>query len=180
MAQILFSLGIKANYGAQLCPSIMRNNCIHNQTIIVNSDCYQCGTWSLYCHPQQPPLHSPPMITRWFLSFVIIILTCWVIILGYQQHPFPTSVRNSRVVSQEHDLDICYATPSYINLFSPLDAPPLPCKLQDLPHVTTQILAPFITPTHLTKKWDTLSLENTTFHESYHPLSLKLKISCEK
>ena len=53
----------------------------------------------------------------------------------------------------------------------PLDAFPLPRKLHYLPHVTTQISVPFISPTHLRKKRDLSSLENTTSHESYHPLS---------
>ena len=48
---------------------------------------------------------------------------------------------------------------------------PLPRKPQDLSHVTTQILAPFISPTHPRKKCDLSSLENTTFHKFYHPLS---------
>lgn len=40
-----------------------------------------------------------------------------------------------------------------------------------LPHITTQISGPNITATHLTKIWDISTLENTTFHNSYHPLS---------
>jgi hypothetical protein len=48
--------------------------------------------------------------------------------------------------------------------------PPLPRKLQILPHITTQISVPIINP-HLRKKWIMSSLENTTFHDSYHPLS---------
>jgi Zinc carboxypeptidase len=40
-----------------------------------------------------------------------------------------------------------------------------------LPHITTQISVPIINPTHLIKNWVMSSLENTTFHDSYHPLS---------
>ena len=72
---------------------------------------------------------------------------------------------------QEHDLDIWHATPSYIDIFSPLDAPPLPPTLQSLPHITTQISAPVISTNHLKTDWNLSSLENTTFHDSYHPLS---------
>ena len=39
-----------------------------------------------------------------------------------------------------------------------------------LPHITTQISVPTINPTHLRKNWVVSSLENTTFHDSYHPL----------
>ena len=40
-----------------------------------------------------------------------------------------------------------------------------------LPHITTQISVPIINPTHLRRNWVISSLENTTFHDSYHPLS---------
>ena len=40
-----------------------------------------------------------------------------------------------------------------------------------LPHTTTQISIPIINPTDLRKNWVMSSLENTTFHESYHTLS---------
>ena len=39
-----------------------------------------------------------------------------------------------------------------------------------LPHITTQISVPIINPTHLGKNWVMSTLENTTFHDSYHPL----------
>ena len=39
-----------------------------------------------------------------------------------------------------------------------------------LPHITTQISVPTINPTGLRKNWVMSSLENTTFHDSYHPL----------
>ena len=40
-----------------------------------------------------------------------------------------------------------------------------------LRHTTTRISVPIINPNHLRKNWVISSLENTTFHNSYHPLS---------
>ena len=58
-------------------------------------------------------------------------------------------------------------TPSHVDIFSPLDAPPLRRKLQILPH----ILSSTYQPSPERKHWVMSSLENMTFQDSYHPLS---------
>ncbi|KAF8799186.1 peptidase M14 [Phlegmacium glaucopus] len=125
------------------------------------------------------------------LLLLITVLHCGfsLALVEHQQHvltPEPTSTRNQGVLrrfstkstlqqiliaAQQHDLDIWHATPSYVDIFSPLDAPPLPSEMRTLPHITTQISVPITTPIPLTTNWDLHSLENTTFHDSYHPLS---------
>ncbi|KAF8799428.1 hypothetical protein BYT27DRAFT_7263953 [Phlegmacium glaucopus] len=54
------------------------------------------------------------------------------------------------IAAQGHNLGIWRATLSYVDIFSTLDAPPLPSGMQTLPHITTQISVPIITPIPLT------------------------------
>jgi hypothetical protein len=74
---------------------------------------------------------------------------------------------------QDHDLDIWQVTPSAVDIYSPSSSP-LPTLLQNLPHNATKISTGDMysnrkSVSH-TGEWNLPSLENSTYHSSYHPL----------
>ncbi|KAJ3507796.1 hypothetical protein NLJ89_g6100 [Agrocybe chaxingu] len=73
--------------------------------------------------------------------------------------------------AQEHDLDVWHASRSFVDIYSPPDEPFLPKELADLPHTTNYLpTTPEASLRPANTEWDVSSLENSTFHESYHPL----------
>ncbi|KAF9044289.1 hypothetical protein BJ165DRAFT_1528848 [Panaeolus papilionaceus] len=71
---------------------------------------------------------------------------------------------------QEHNLDVWHATSSFVDVYSPPDAPVLPTNLINLAHTTTLVPAQAPTRGRAQSNWDLGTLDNSTFHDSYHPL----------
>jgi len=124
------------------------------------------------------------MTTTCFLT-VFVAALCGLV--TSEQHFFGTQVDNNGVlrrfnietavpqilaVAEEHDLDVWHATKSFVDIYSPPDAPFLPAELANMPHTTTPI--PSQPPSKLTHEtitdWNVTSLRNSTFHDAYHPL----------
>ncbi|KAF8148038.1 peptidase M14 [Crassisporium funariophilum] len=87
-----------------------------------------------------------------------------------RRYSIESAVQRVLIAAAEHDLDVWHATDSYVDIYSPPDSLTLPTELRDLPHTTTPISSETPTPRKLQTAWDSISLENTTFHDTYHPL----------
>lgn len=80
--------------------------------------------------------------------------------------------------SKEHDLDIWQisSSQSRIDIYSPSPSQPLPLSLISISHTSSNISASVPlqesppSPGALPSKWNLTSLENSTYHSSYHPL----------
>lgn len=73
--------------------------------------------------------------------------------------------------SQQFDLDIWQLTSEFVDIYTPLLGPGLPEALRTIPSSSTPIYNQEIS--HLPRQvepWNLASLENTTFHNAYHPL----------
>ncbi|KAF9459263.1 peptidase M14 [Collybia nuda] len=78
-------------------------------------------------------------------------------------------------VAQENGLDLWQVTPTHVDIYSPPTGPQLPQYLRGIPHTLTNITA---SRPHVAKplsrasvaEWKLTSLQNTSFHDTYHPL----------
>ena len=70
--------------------------------------------------------------------------------------------------TQAHHLDLWQLTPDHLDVYSSSSV--LPGALADHPHSKTQIHLPRFRPSDGSDS-DLSSIENSTFHSSYHPLS---------
>ncbi|KAG6896972.1 hypothetical protein C0992_004974 [Termitomyces sp. T32_za158] len=73
-----------------------------------------------------------------------------------------------------HDLDLWHTGRSHLDVYIPNAAPGLPTALSHLQHtLLANISSAEVRPRrpHTSQKWDLSSLQNTTFHTDYHPLS---------
>ncbi|KAJ7123459.1 hypothetical protein C8R44DRAFT_783821 [Mycena epipterygia] len=79
-------------------------------------------------------------------------------------------------IAQAHNLDIwqisSHSAP-HVDIYSPPSAPPLPHALLATPHSLSNISVPASRPelhaVEIPDDWDLGSLENSTFHATYHP-----------
>lgn len=67
-------------------------------------------------------------------------------------------------------MDVWHTTSTFVDVYFPSNEPYLPEELARLPHTTTPISSTVSRPLQLQSEWNITSLDNTTFHESYHPL----------
>ncbi|KAH0578775.1 hypothetical protein H2248_002972 [Termitomyces sp. 'cryptogamus'] len=71
-----------------------------------------------------------------------------------------------------HDLDLWHIGHTHLDIYTPNSALALPEGLLRLqPSLLANISLPAIKPPRSHTKWDLSSLQNTTFHADYHPLS---------
>ncbi|KAK0443363.1 peptidase M14 [Desarmillaria tabescens] len=83
-------------------------------------------------------------------------------------------LRNESIVFnelQKFDVDIWQVTPELVDIYMPLSGPGLPEVLRAIPSSSTPVHNQDI-PYYLrqVEPWNLASLENTTFHNEYHPL----------
>ncbi|PPQ67200.1 hypothetical protein CVT24_011271 [Panaeolus cyanescens] len=83
---------------------------------------------------------------------------------------FTQSIQQVLSTAQEHDLDVWHATSAFVDVYSPPDAPILPENLISLAHTTTLVPARAPIQRRAQSNWDLGSLDNSTFHDFYHPL----------
>ncbi|KAK0199600.1 peptidase M14 [Desarmillaria ectypa] len=79
----------------------------------------------------------------------------------------------SRVVNelQQFDVDIWQVTPKLVDIYTPLLGPGLPEALRAIPSTSTPIYHQDISyQPRQVEPWNLASLQNTTFHNAYHPL----------
>ncbi|KAF8879285.1 hypothetical protein BD779DRAFT_1612929 [Infundibulicybe gibba] len=71
-------------------------------------------------------------------------------------------------IVEHNSLDVWHRTPSYIDLYFPNNLP-VPRGLNAIPHTVTPIFSePAATPRFA--DWNLTSLQETTYHDAYHPL----------
>jgi hypothetical protein len=76
---------------------------------------------------------------------------------------------------QRDNLDIWQSTPSTLDIYFPSSSSPIPRYLTPFPCQSSVIPPHSYTPPHRvgddsTSRWNLSTLENNTFHQSYHPL----------
>ncbi|KAK0186252.1 peptidase M14 [Armillaria mellea] len=78
----------------------------------------------------------------------------------------------SRVVDelQQFDVDVWQSTPESVDIYTPFLGPGLPEALRAIPSSSTPIYNQDIPLPRQAEPWNLASLENTTFHNVYHPL----------
>ncbi|KAG6917153.1 hypothetical protein DXG01_003666 [Tephrocybe rancida] len=74
-------------------------------------------------------------------------------------------------LADEHNVDLWQIANTHVDVYTPTTALALPPPLLNLPHsLVANISAPEVNTRRLNESWDLSSLQNSTFHESYHPL----------
>ncbi|KAF9472375.1 peptidase M14 [Pholiota conissans] len=81
-----------------------------------------------------------------------------------------SAVGSVLAVAQDYDLDIWHASSAFVDVYFPSNEPSLPEELARLPHTMITIPSTVSRPLQLQTDWNITSLDNTTFHETYHPL----------
>lgn len=120
------------------------------------------------------------MTVRWFLPLLMGLS-----VLAFEQHVLTNEDTHTGVLrrfsvtgssledilrlASEHDLDVWQVARSHVDIYSSRDR--LPEALQRVSHTTTPVLTPPRRRQGLVNStWDFGTLENTTYHDVYHPL----------